>query len=89
VAESNQHNMMRENGALPFRSPTVCNCDGALSIPEAFRTATGTFVNMLGFAIIAVGAPLPWALPGNLGVWLYRFVRKARTARISSGAAVA
>ena len=44
---------------------------------------------MLGFAIIAVGAPLPWALPGSLGVWLYRFVRKARTARISSGAAVA
>ena len=44
---------------------------------------------MLGFAIIAVGAPLPWALPGNLGVWLYWFVRKARTARISSGAAVA
>ncbi len=63
--------------------------DGASPIREAFRTASGTFVTMLGFAIIAIGALLPWALLGGLGVWLYRFVRKARTANQSSDAAVA
>jgi hypothetical protein len=63
--------------------------DGTSPIREAFRTATGTFVTMLGFAIIAIGALLPWALLGSLGVWVYRFFRKARMARQSSDAAVA
>ena len=67
----------------------IAGFDGASPIREAFRTATGTFVSMLGFAIIAVAALIPWALLGGLGVWLYRFVRKARTARITSDAAVA
>ena len=44
---------------------------------------------MFGFAIIAVGALLPWALLGGFGVWLYRFIRKARTAKQSSDAVVA
>ena len=44
---------------------------------------------MFGFAIIAVGALLPWALLGGFGVWLYRFIRKARTAKQSFDAAVA
>jgi hypothetical protein len=43
---------------------------------------------MLGFAIIAMGALLPWALLGSIGVWLYRFIRKGRTAMQSSDAPV-
>ena len=49
----------------------------------------GTFMVMFGFAIIAIGALLPWALLGSFGIWLYRFIRKARTAKQSSDAAVA
>jgi hypothetical protein len=63
--------------------------DGASPIREAFRTATGTFLTMLGFAIIAIGALLPWALLGGLGVWAYRFIRKARAANNLPDAAVA
>ena len=63
--------------------------DGSSPIRDAFRTATGTFLMMFGFAIIAIGALLPWALLGGFGVWLYRFIRKARTAKQSSDAVVA
>ena len=49
----------------------------------------GTFMVMFGFAIIAIGALLQWALLGSFGIWLYRFIRKARTAKQSSDAAVA
>jgi hypothetical protein len=63
--------------------------DGASPIREAFRTASGTFVTMLGFVVIAIGALLPWALLGGLGVWVYRLIRKARTAKQNSDAAVA
>jgi hypothetical protein len=54
--------------------------DGASPIREAFRTAIASFMTMLGFAIIATGALLPWALLGALGVWVYRKFRTGRTA---------
>jgi hypothetical protein len=60
--------------------------DGASPIREAFRTASGTFVTMLGFAIIAIGALLPWALLGGLVLWIYRSLRKSRVAQISPDA---
>ncbi len=63
--------------------------DGTSPIREAFRTASGTFVTMLGFVIIAIGALLPWALLGGVGVGLYRFIRKARTAKKIPDATVA
>ena len=44
---------------------------------------------MVGFAIIAIGALLPWALLGRFVVSLYRFIRNARTAKQSFDAAVA
>ncbi len=63
--------------------------DGASPIREAFRTASGTFVTMLGFVIIAIGALLPWALLGGLAVWAYRFIGKVRMARKIPDATVA
>ncbi len=53
--------------------------DGASPIREAFRTAVSSFTTMLGFAIIAIGAILPWALLGALGWWAYRRFRKPPT----------
>jgi hypothetical protein len=50
--------------------------DGASPIREAFRTAASSFTTMLGFAIIAIGAVMPWALLGALGWWVYRRFRK-------------
>ncbi len=52
--------------------------DGASPIREAFSTSISTFLSMLGFAIIAIGALLPWALLGGLGVWVYRKLRKPK-----------
>jgi hypothetical protein len=54
--------------------------DGRSPIREAFSTSVSTFLGMLGYAIIAIGALLPWALLGGLGVWLYRKVRKPKPA---------
>jgi hypothetical protein len=53
--------------------------DGASPIREAFRTAISSFTTMLGFAIIAIGALLPWGLLGALGWWAYRRFRKPPT----------
>jgi hypothetical protein len=53
--------------------------DGASPIREAFRTAISSFTTMLGFAIIAIGALLPWGLLGALVWWAYRRLRKPPT----------
>jgi hypothetical protein len=52
--------------------------DGRSPIRDAFSTSVSTFLSMLGFAIIAIGALLPWVLLGGLGVWIYRKVRAAK-----------
>ncbi len=54
--------------------------DGRSPLREAFSTSVSTFLSMLGFAIIAIGALLPWALLGGLSVWIFRKVRSARNA---------
>ncbi len=52
--------------------------DGSSPIREAFATAISSFLTMLGFAIVAVGALLPWALLAVLGLWIYRRLRKVQ-----------
>jgi hypothetical protein len=51
--------------------------DGASPIREAIGTAASSFMTMASFLIIAIGALLPWALLGVLGMWIYRQVRRA------------
>ena len=52
--------------------------DGRSPIREAFSTSVSSFMTMLGFAIIAIGALLPWALLAALGVWAWRRFRPKR-----------
>ena len=52
--------------------------DGRSPIREAFSSSVSAFLSMLGFAIVAIGALMPWTILGALGVWTYRKLRKSK-----------
>ncbi|MFM9977282.1 MAG: hypothetical protein ACKVOP_04465 [Sphingomonadaceae bacterium] len=50
--------------------------DGTSPLREALRTASDSFLTMLGFLIVATATLLPWAAIAALGWWLWRRLRK-------------
>ena len=52
--------------------------DGRSPIREAFSTSVSSFLTMLGFVMLAIGALLPWGVLAGLGVWAWRRFRPKR-----------
>ena len=50
--------------------------DGRSPLREAIGTAASSFMTMVSFLIIAIGALLPWAMLGGLGFWIVRAIHR-------------